>query len=453
MENNNNKAVTENKMGVRPVGSLLFSMSLPAMASMMILALYNVVDSIFVSRFSEAALTAVSLAFPMQTLMIAFAVGLSIGMCSVISRRLGEKREDAALNAASTGYTILLTTTAVFTLIGLFLSAPFFSLYTDNPELLKMGTIYLRICIGLCLPTFILTYCEKVLQATGDTIHPMIIQASGAIFNIIFDPIFIFGYLGFPAMGIAGAALATVLGQAFAMIMGIIFVKRDRYVSIRFSKIRYDRVSATDIFKVGLPSVVMQGIGTIMTSLMNAILITYDILATTVFGVCFKLQSFVFMPVFGMNQGLMPILGYNYGARNRARMVSALKIALITALIIMTAGTVVIQLIPDKLFGLFNASPRLLEIGCTAFRLISLSYPLAAVSIILGSLFQALGDGYMSMITSIVRQILFLVPVSWLLGKIGGLHMIWYSFIISEFFALFMTLFFFSKENKKFKFD
>lgn len=452
MENNSN-TVPENKMGVMSVGKLLFSMSLPAMASMMILALYNVVDSIFVSHYSEAALTAVSLAFPMQNLMIAFAVGLSIGMCSVISRRLGERREEAALETASTGYTILLATTAVFTMIGVFLSGPFFRLYTDDPELLRMGTVYLRICIGLCLPTFILTYCEKVLQATGDTIHPMIIQASGAIFNIILDPILIFGYFGFPAMGISGAALATVLGQAFAMVMGIVFVKRDRYVPIRFSKVSYNRQCASDILKVGLPSVVMQGIGTLMTSLMNGILITYDILATTVFGVCFKLQSFVFMPVFGMNQGLMPILGYNYGARNRARMVKALKIALVTALLIMSAGTLVIQIIPEKLFGLFNASDRLLEIGCVAFRLISLSYPLAAISIILGSLFQALGDGYMSMLTSIVRQILFLVPVSWLLGKLGGLHMIWYSFIVAELFALIMTLFFFSKENKKFKFE
>ncbi len=452
MENKNNTGA-ENKMGVMSVGKLLFSMSLPAMASMMILALYNVVDSIFVSRYSETVLTAVSLAFPMQNLTIAFAVGLSVGMCSVISRRLGEKREEQALETASTGYTILLVAAGVFTLVGLFLSKPFIGLYTDNPELLKMGSVYLRICIGVCLPTFVLTYCEKVLQATGDTIHPMIIQASGAIFNIIFDPIFIFGYFGLPAMGISGAALATVLGQAFAMIIGIVFVKRDRYVPIRFSKVSYDKACASDIFKVGLPAVVMQGIGTAMTSLMNGILITYDILATTVFGVCFKLQSFVFMPVFGMNQGLMPILGYNYGARNRTRMVKALKIALITALIIMSIGTTVIWLIPDKLFGLFNASDRLLEIGCTAFRLISLSYPLAAISIILGSLFQALGDGYLSMITSIVRQILCLVPVSWLLGKIGGLHMIWYSFIVAEAIALIMTLFFFSKENKKFKFE
>ena len=442
----------ENKLGVMPIGKLLAVMSLPTMFSMLIQALYNIVDSIFVSHYSEKALTAVSLAFPMQMLMTAFAVGTSVGICSVISRRLGEKREEEAFHTAQTGYTIMLLEMVFFILVGAFLAKPFVRLYTDDEELLTMAVTYLRICLCISLGVFMNIFTEKALQATGDTIHPMIIQASGAIFNIIFDPILIFGYLGFPAMGIAGAALATVAGQLFAMVMGFAFLKKNRYISIKLLGFSINGKCVKDILEVGIPSIIMQGIGTVMTSLMNAILIAYDVLATTVFGVYFKLQSFVFMPVFGMNSGLMPILGYNYGAKNRPRMMKALKLGLISAFAFMTFGAAVFFLFPDALLGLFNASDQLKALGEIALRRICITFPLAAISIILGSLFQAMGKGFYSMIISVVRQLVFLIPCAWLFGKLFGLNSIWFSFLAAEVVALGLTLCFFRREVRNLSF-
>ncbi|MBQ3317836.1 MAG: MATE family efflux transporter [Spirochaetales bacterium] len=442
----------ENKLGIMPVGKLLVVMSVPTMFSMLIQAMYNIVDSIFVSHYSEKALTAVSLAFPMQMLMFSFAIGTSVGVCSVISRRLGERRLEEAQKAAQTGYTIELMLMVAFVLIGAFLSKPFIRLYTSDAELISMTSVYLQICMMLSIGSFVNVFCEKALQSTGDTIHPMIIQASGAIFNVIFDPILIFGYLGFPAMGVAGAAYATVAGQIFAMILGIVFLKRNRHLSVRLLRPRIYRDSAQDIIKVGLPAVIMQGIGTIMTSLMNAILITFDVLATTVFGVYFKLQSFVFMPIFGMNSGLMPILGYNYGAKNKPRMMRALKLGIVFAFIFMSLGTLIFNLFPDALLGLFNASDSLKSLGEVALRLISLSFPLAAISIILGALFQAMGDGFYSMVVSVVRQLFILIPCAWLFGRLFGLNAVWFSFLTAEVFALVLSLFFFRKELRKLDF-
>ena len=442
----------ENKMGIMPVGKLLVSMSLPAMFSMMIQALYNIVDSIFVSKFSEKALTAVSLAFPIQMLMFSFAIGTSIGICSVVSRRLGEKKEDVASKAAQTGLTMMYVLSLAFMVAGFTLMESFFKLYTDDVQLVKMGSTYLSICSVLSFGCFIQAFCEKVMQGTGDTIHPMITQISGAIFNIIFDPILIFGYLGFPSMGIAGAAIATVMGQILSMILGIIFIKRNRYIAVKFRKIEYDKQAAKDINKVGWPSVIMQGIGTIMTSLMNAILISYDILATTVFGVYFKLQSFIFMPVFGLNQGLMPILGFNFGAKNRQRMLKALKIGISTAFVIMVCGTLIFTFFPDVLLDMFSASAKMLEIGCPALKKISLSFPIAAFLIVIGALFQAMGDGYLSMITSIVRQIVLLIPAAFIFGRLWGLDAVWYSFIFAEAISAVMNVFFFRFELKKLNF-
>ncbi|MBR0520707.1 MAG: MATE family efflux transporter [Spirochaetales bacterium] len=442
----------ENKLGIMPVGKLLVVMSVPTMFSMLIQAMYNIVDSIFVSHYSEKALTAVSLAFPMQMLMFSFAIGTSVGVCSVISRRLGERRLEEAQKAAQTGYTIELMLMVAFVLIGAFLSKPFIRLYTSDAELISMTSVYLQICMMLSIGSFVNVFCEKALQSTGDTIHPMIIQASGAIFNVIFDPILIFGYLGFPAMGVAGAAYATVAGQIFAMILGIVFLKRNRHLSVRLLRPRIYRDSAQDIIKVGLPAVIMQGIGTIMTSLMNAILITFDVLATTVFGVYFKLQSFVFMPIFGMNSGLMPILGYNYGAKNKPRMMRALKLGIVFAFIFMSLGTLIFNLFPDALLGLFNASDSLKSLGEVALRLISLSFPLAAISIILGALFQAMGDGFYSMVVSVVRQLFILIPCAWLFGRLFGLNAVWFSFLTAEVFALVLSLVFFRKELRKLDF-
>ena len=452
MEEERDTIRVENKLGIMPVGKLLAVMSVPTMFSMLIQALYNIVDSIFVSHYSEKALTAVSLAFPMQMLMFSFAIGTSVGICSVISRRLGERRYDEAQKAAQSGYTLELILMIVFVLIGAFLSRPFFKLYTNDEELVQMSTTYIRICMMLSVGSFMNVYCEKALQSTGDTIHPMIIQASGAIFNVIFDPILIFGYLGFPAMGIAGAAIATVAGQIFAMVLGIVFLKRNKSLNVKLLRPRLDGPSVKDIVKVGLPAVIMQGIGTIMTSLMNAILITFDVLATTVFGVYFKLQSFVFMPIFGMNSGLMPILGYNYGAKNRPRMMKALKLGVVFAFIFMSMGTLLFNLFPDALLGLFNASDALKSLGEVALRLISLSFPLAAISIILGALFQAMGDGFYSMIISIVRQLFILIPCAWLFGKLFGLNAVWFAFLTAEVFALVLSLIFFRRELRKLDF-
>ena len=452
MEEDRKTIQAENKLGIMPVGKLLVVMSVPTMFSMLIQAMYNIVDSIFVSHYSEKALTAVSLAFPMQMLMFSFAIGTSVGVCSVISRRLGERRLEEAQKAAQTGYTIELMLMVAFVLIGAFLSKPFIRLYTSDAELISMTSVYLKICMMLSIGSFVNVFCEKALQSTGDTIHPMIIQASGAIFNVIFDPILIFGYLGFPAMGVAGAAYATVAGQIFAMILGIVFLKRNRHLSVRILRPRLYKDSAKDIIKVGLPAVIMQGIGTIMTSLMNAILITFDVLATTVFGVYFKLQSFVFMPIFGMNSGLMPILGYNYGAKNKPRMMRALKLGIVFAFIFMSLGTLIFNLLPDALLGLFNASDSLKSLGEVALRLISLSFPLAAISIILGALFQAMGDGFYSMVVSVVRQLFILIPCAWLFGRLFGLNAVWFSFLTAEVFALVLSLFFFRKELRKLDF-
>lgn len=441
-------AVSENRLAVMPVGKLLVYMSVPTMFSMLIQALYNVVDSIFVARFSEGALTAVSLVFPLQMLMFSFAVGTNVGICSVIARRLGARREDDAAKAARTGYLIDLVFCAVFVLIGLFLAKPFVKLYTSSGDLIDMAVTYARICLGIPFGVFLGIFSEKTIQGTGDTIHPMIIQASGAIINIILDPILIFGYLGLPGMGVKGAAIATVLGQLFAMVLGLFFLKRNKY--LRFSLMRpvMDRESAADILKVGMPAVVMQGIGTVMMSFMNAILITFDVLATAAFGLYFKLQSFVFMPVFGLNSGLMPIIGFNYGARNKARMMKALKLGLIYAFLIMSLGCLLFNIFPKVLLDLFNASESLAAIGVVALRVISYSFPLASVSIIMSSLFQAKGDGYLSMIISIVRQLFFLIPCAWLLGRLSGLDAVWYSFLIAEVFAMILSIIFYRREMK-----
>ncbi|MCF0237070.1 MAG: MATE family efflux transporter, partial [Sphaerochaetaceae bacterium] len=343
---------------------------------------------------------------------------------------------------------IIIVFSLMFLLIGIFFSKTFIGLFTDDSELLQLGTTYLSIVLGVSIGAFIQTFTEKTLQGTGDTLHPMIIQATGAIINIILDPIFIFGYCGLPSMGIAGAAIATVLGQIIGMFIGLFYLAKNKSISFSFLKPKFDKAVAKDILQVGIPSVVMQGIGSIMTSLMNGILIAYDIIATTVFGVYFKLQSFVFMPVFGMNSGLMPILGYNYGAKNKERMMKALKIGLGAAFTYMSLGTLVFNLFPDELLGIFNASENLLRIGRVAIRIISFSFPIASICIMLGSVFQAIGDGYVSMIVSLARQLGVLIPCAWLFGRLMGLDAIWYSYLVAEIASITISLIFFIKEQK-----
>lgn len=442
----------ENKMGVMPVGRLLVSMSLPIMLSMLIQALYNVVDSIFVAQVSEKALTAVSLAFPVQNLLIAVAIGTSVGVNSLLSRRLGEKRYDAANKAAANGLILALISWAVFAILGITCSRVFFRMFTTDPELVNMGTSYTRICLVFSLGIFIDVTCERIMQATGDTVRPMIVQMSGAITNIILDPIFIFGLLGLPAMGVTGAAIATVIGQFVSMTLAVIFVRKNKEVKVKLRACRLDKQTVKDIYAVGVPAIIMQSIGTVMTVGLNKILIAFSTTATAVFGVYFKLQSFIFMPIFGLNSGMIPILGYNYGARKPERMVKTLKVGMAISVSIMAIGTLIFQFFPETLLKMFNASDEMLTIGTVALPIISLCFISAGISIVLGATFQATGDGYLSMITSITRQIVFILPSAWVLGKIVGLHGVWYSFVIAEVISLIMTIFFFRWEyNKKVK--
>lgn len=422
-----------NKMGVMPVGKLLITMSLPTIISMLTQACYNIVDSIFVARVSEDAFTALSLAFPVQMLMVSVSVGTGVGMNSLISRRLGEKRFEAANAGATNGLFLLAMSAVAFMLFGLTAAGPFFGLFTDDPDILAAGAAYLRICTIFCFGVFMQVGCERILQATGNTIYPMIMQLTGAIANIILDPIFIFGYLGFPAMGVAGAAIATVAGQFLAMGLSfyLLFTKKHE-VKVSFRGFRPDARAIRDIYAVGVPSIIMQSIGTVMTFGMNKILVAFTPLAVNVFGAYFKLNSFIFMPVFGLNNGAMSIMGYNFGARNRKRLMATWRFDAAIAFCIMTCGTLIFQLFPDFLLSFFDASPAMLEIGIPALRIISLSFPVAAICISCSIVFQAVGRGLYSMIMSLLRQIIIILPVAYAFSRLFGLSAVWWSFPISE---------------------
>ena len=393
----------ENKMGVQPVGKLLISMSLPVMVSMLVQALYNIVDSIFVAQLSENALRAVSLAFPVQNLIIAVGVGTGVGINSLVSRRLGERRFEEANKAAENGVFLGVCSWLVFAVLGLLFSRPFFQLFTTNQEVIQMGVDYLVVCTVFSFGSFLQLVTERILQATGITIYNMITQGTGAIINIIFDPIFIFGYFGVPAMGVKGAAIATVMGQIVAMILGFVFnYYKNVEVRMNFRGFRPDGRIIRDIYRVGLPSIVMQSIATPMTMGINKILTGLNEVAVSVFGVYFKLQSFVFMPVFGLTNGMVPIVAYNYGARHRDRILGTIRHALCYSVGIMVVGILVFQLVPDRLLLLFDSSEdqQLLTLGIPALRIISISFPLAGVGIIFSSVFQAVGNGVLSLIMS-----------------------------------------------------
>lgn len=427
-----------NKMGVMPIGKLLITMSLPMMASMFVQACYNIVDSIFVAQIGENALTAVSLAFPIQMLMISVSTGTGVGMNSLISRRLGEKRVDAANQAAANGLFLMLMSSVVFMIFGLTLSRPFFMLFTDDLEIMEMGISYLSICTILSFGVFLQIGCERVVQATGNTIYPMIMQITGAVINLILDPIFIFGYFGFPAMGIAGAALATVAGQIIAMFLSIYLVTKKKHdVTVSFKGFRPDKGAIRDIYGVGFPSIIMQSIGSVMTLGMNKILMPFSSIAVNVFGVYFKLNSFIFMPMFGLNHGAaMSIMGYNFGARDRKRLMQTYKLTMIAGFCIMLVGTLLFHLLPDKLLLLFDASEEMLEIGIPALKAISLSFPIAALCITCSTMYQAVGKGVYSLIMSLMRQLLVILPVAYLLSRFIGLSAVWWSFPIAEIAAL-----------------
>ena len=433
----------ENKMGVMPINKLLITMSLPVIFSMLIQALYNVVDSIFVARISENALTAVSLAFPFQNLMIAVASGTCVGVNAILSRSLGQKDYDAVNKSANVGIFLNFASYVVFMLLGLFGSELFFTLQTDIPEIVQGGTVYLKICTAFSFGMFGQFVFERLLLSTGKTVYNMISQLVGAVINIILDPILIFGMFGLPEMGIAGAAAATVIGQIIAMFVAMMLNHHyNHYVKIKLSEIRPQKEYVKAIYAVGVPSILMMSIGSVMTFCLNKILIAFTATATAVFGVYFKLQSFVFMPVFGLNNGMVPIVAYNYGARSKDRVMQTVKLAVMYAVAVMLIGFALFQIIPGVMLSLFNASADMLSIGIPALRTISYSFLFAGFCIVCGSVFQALGNGVYSLVVSVLRQLVVLLPVAYLLSLTGNLNAVWLSFPIAELMSVAASAFF-----------
>ena len=440
MENNNPAPIQENKMGVMPVGKLLFSMAVPMMFSLLIQALYNVVDSVFVARLGQDAMNAVSLAFPLQTLMIALAGGTAVGMNALLSRSLGAKRYEEANRAANTGIFLFFCSFVLFAVIGLTVSRPFFLAQTDNLVIVEYGTSYTTICLCLSFGIFFQFCFDRLLQSTGRTNLVMYTQLLGAITNIILDPIMIFGLFGFPRMEVAGAALATVIGQILAAGLGLVLnLKYNHDIHIRPKAIRWHGPTAKELYRVGIPSIVMQSIGSIMTFSMNLILISFTEAATAVFGAYFKLQSFIFMPNFGLNNAMVPIVAYNYGAARPERVKKAVKLSILTAVWIMSVGMLLFECIPGVLLGFFSPSEEMLAIGKTALRIIGVHFPIAGFCIIAGSVCQAIGNPVYSLINSVCRQLVVLLPAAWLLAQTGRLELVWLAFPIAELMSLLLS--------------
>ena len=434
-----------------PVGKLVFNMSLPMMVSMLVQALYNIVDSIFVAKLSENALTAVSLAFPLQTLLIAVATGTGVGMNALLSKSLGEHNFKKANKIADNAAFIYAISYIVFLILGFTIVRPFYASQIGNAdvEIMELGIDYLSTVMIFSFGLFTQIFFERLLTSTGRTIFSMTSQLCGAITNIILDPIMIFGLLGFPKMGVTGAAVATVIGQCVAgIVAGTCNHKYNHDVSLSFKGFRPDIRLIGHIYAVGIPSIIMQSIGSIMTYSMNRILIEFSSTATAVFGVYFKLQSFFFMPVFGLNNGITPIIAYNYGAQNRKRMLKTIKLSLITAFSLTFIGFLCFEGIPQVLLGMFNASEDMLRIGIPALRIIGIHYLIAWFCIICGTVFQALGKAVFSMLVSIMRQLVVLIPAAFILSKLGGLHAVWWAFPIAELISLTFSLIFFIRINK-----
>lgn len=433
----------ENKMGVMPVKKLLINMSLPIMISMLMQALYNVVDSIFVAQINENALTAVSLAFPIQNLITAIAVGTGVGVNALLSRTLGQKDFKKANNVANNSIILAVFSYILFVIFGIFFSRQYFISQTDDLEIINYGFSYLSIiCVG-SIGVFVQIIFERLLQSTGNTFYTMITQGTGAIINIILDPILIFGLLGAPKMGVAGAALATVIGQIVAGILAVIFnIKVNKELKLKIKGLKPNFEIIKGIYSVGIPSIIMMSITSVTTYGINNILIRFSSTATAVFGVYFKIQSFVFMPVFGLNNGMVPIIAYNYGAEKKERLTETIKLSIFYALGIMVIGLVLIQIFPGQLLSLFNASEDMLSIGVPALRIISLSYIFAGVSIVASSVFQAFGNGLLSLITAILRQLVVLLPAAYVLSLFGNVNLIWWSYPIAEIIAVVLSIIF-----------
>lgn len=431
----------ENKMGVMPIGKLLFNMALPMIISMIVQALYNVVDSIYVSQVSESAVTALSLAFPVQNMQIGFGLGIAVGVNSLLSKSLGERNQEAANYAAGNGIFLVIIAVALFMLFGVFGARPYFEMQSTVEETVEGGIAYTSICCVLTLGCFAQMLGERLLQSSGRTVYTMISQSTGAVINIILDPIFIHGWLGLPAMGVAGAAIATVIGQWIAAGMCLFFNLRfNPDVQLGLKYIRPRAQTLKPILAVGIPTLVMNSIGSVMNFGMNQIFQGFQETATGVFGIYYKLQSFFFMPLFGTNNATISIIAYNYGARKPERMTKTLRLALVTGLCFMLFGLTVFQLVPEALLGLFNPSDEFLRMGIKALRIVSIHFPIAAVGIMLGASFQALGNGIYSTIVSLCRQLLALLPAAYLLSLTGNVDNVWWSFPIAEVVSALVTL-------------
>lgn len=440
------EALQENKMGVMPVGKLLVNMALPMIISMLVQAMYNIVDSIYVSQVSESAVTALSLAFPIQNMEIGFAVGLGVGINSMLSQSLGRKDFENANRVAGNGALLMGIAMCLFVIFGIFGVRPYYEMQSTVRETIEGGIAYSRICCIVSVGIFTEVLCERLLQATGRTVHTMFIQTTGAITNIILDPIFIHGWFGVPAMGIAGAAVATVIGQCLAGALGVFMnlkYNSDVHFAVKYFKPVKHVVDS--ILSVGVPAIVMNGIGSIMNFGMNQIFQAFNETATGVFGIYYKLQSFFFMPLFGMNNAAISIIAYNYGAQKPKRIIQTLKFSCGTALTVMMIGLLAFQTIPHVLLGIFNPSDEFLSIGVTALRIISVHFPVAAFCIMLGACFQALGNGIYSTIVSLCRQLLVLLPVAYLLSLTGNVANVWWSFPIAEVMSALVTTILFIK--------
>ena len=445
---------SENKMGVMPENKLLLNMALPMIASMLIQACYNVVDSYFVSKLSEDALNAVSLAFPVQNLMIAVAVGTGVGINALLSRSLGQKDQERANRTAMNGALLELISALVFTVLGLTLARTYYAVQTDIPGIVKYGADYLTIICGCCMGIFLSVTTERLVQATGRTVYAMVIQGVGSVINLILDPILIFGLFGAPRLEVAGAAVATVAGQIVGGLVGLYLTlthNPEIQMSVRNLRPRRDIIGG--IYSVGLPSIVMQSIGSVAVFGMNQILIAFTSTATAVFGVYFKLQSFIFMPVFGLNNGMVPIVAYNYGARKPDRITKTVRLAIAYAVGIMVVGFTLFQLFPHVFLSLFKAegedAGNLLAIGVPALRTISVSFLAAGFCIVSGSVFQALGHGVLSLTVSVVRQLVVLLPAAFVLSRLDGLDAVWWAFPFAEVFSTALSALFLYRVYQK----
>lgn len=454
MQTKENSPLQENKMGVMPVGKLLLTMSAPMVASMLFQALYNIVDSVFVSRLGQNALNAVSLAFPFQMLTIAFAVGTGVGMNALVSRSLGQKNQMAADRAANTGAVMMALFGILFAILGFSFGTLFYTFQTENQQIIHYGSDYIHVAIGCCFFLFGQMYFERLLQATGRTALAMIPQVVGAVINTILDPIMIFGLFGFPRLEVQGAAVATVCGQTIAAIIGLILnLRYNPEIHLKLKEMRFHFDTVKEILRIGIPSTVMQAIGSVMNVCLNLILIQFTEAATAVFGAYFKIQSFIFMPVLGLNNAMVPIMSYNYGAKREDRYRKTLKLSIIAAVTIMSLGTIFFESIPGTLIGIFNPTEEMLSVGKIAFRVIGVHFPIAGFCIVCASVFQALNQPKYSLIVSICRQLGVLLPVAYIISLFGNLNFIWLCFPIAEIVSLTLSALFLRKTLRAAKQD